>query len=118
MFSYSNQDLYCEQVALADVAAQAGTPAYVYSSRSILDNYRAYDQAFGELPHQVCYAVKANSSLAVLGLLAKAGAGFDIVSGGELFRVLAGRRRSFQSGVFRRWQDRRARWNTRSSKAS
>ncbi|MGA2115509.1 MAG: diaminopimelate decarboxylase [Bryobacteraceae bacterium] len=88
MFSYSNQDLYCEQVALADVAAQAGTPAYVYSSRSILDNYRAYDQAFGGLPHQVCYAVKANSSLAVLGLLAKAGAGFDIVSGGELFRVI------------------------------
>jgi diaminopimelate decarboxylase len=88
MFSYSNQDLYCEQVALADVAAHAGTPAYVYSSRGILDNYRAYDQAFGKLPHQVCYAVKANSSLAVLGLLAKAGAGFDIVSGGELFRVL------------------------------
>ena len=88
MFFYSNQDLYCEQVALADVAAQAGTPAYVYSSRSIIDNYRAYDQAFGGLPHQVCYAVKANSSLAVLGLLAKAGAGFDIVSGGELFRVL------------------------------
>ena len=88
MFFYSNQDLYCEQVALADVAAQAGTPAYVYSSRSIIDNYRAYDQAFGGLPHQVCYAVKANSSLAVLGLLAKAGAGCDIVSGGELFRVL------------------------------
>jgi diaminopimelate decarboxylase len=88
MFSYSNQDLYCEQVALADVAAREGTPAYVYSSQSVLENYRAYDQAFGGLPHQVCYAVKANSSLAVLALLAKAGAGFDIVSGGELFRVI------------------------------
>ena len=89
MFSYSDNDLYCEQVALADVAAQVGTPAYVYSSQTILTNYRAYDEAFGALPHTVCYAVKANSSLAVLALLAKAGAGFDIVSGGELARVLA-----------------------------
>jgi diaminopimelate decarboxylase len=89
MFSYSGNDLYCEQVALADLAAHVGTPAFVYSSQTILANYRAYDEAFGELPHAVCYAVKANSSLAVLALLAKAGAGFDIVSGGELARVLA-----------------------------
>jgi diaminopimelate decarboxylase len=88
MFSYSLNDLYCEQVALADLAHRIGTPAYVYSSQTILANYRAYDEAFADLPHSVCYAVKANSSLAVLGLLAKAGAGFDIVSGGELFRVL------------------------------
>jgi len=88
MFSYSDRDLYCEQVALADIAAHAGTPVYVYSSQAILGNYRAYDAAFGEVPHTVCYAVKANSSLAILALLAKAGAGFDIVSGGELFRVL------------------------------
>ena len=87
MFSYSQDDLYCEQVPLADLAAGTGTPAYVYSSQSILANYRAYDEAFGDLPHSVCYAVKANSSLAVLRLLAEAGAGFDIVSGGELFRV-------------------------------
>src|SRR5271157_3125556 len=88
MFSYSQNDFYCEQVALADLAARAGTPAYVYSSQAILANYRAYDDALGDLPHSVCYAVKANSSLAVLALLAKAGAGFDIVSGGELFRVI------------------------------
>lgn len=88
MFSYSENDLYCEQVPLADLAARTGTPAYVYSSQTLLDNYRAYDEAFGEIPHTVCYAVKANSSLGVLALLAKAGAGFDIVSGGELFRVL------------------------------
>ncbi|HWC96898.1 MAG TPA: diaminopimelate decarboxylase [Candidatus Sulfopaludibacter sp.] len=88
MFSYSENDLYCEQVPLADLAARVGTPAYVYSSETILANYRAYDQAFGDLPHSVCYAVKANSSLAILGLLARAGAGFDIVSGGELYRVL------------------------------
>jgi diaminopimelate decarboxylase len=88
MFWYSQNDLYCEQVPLADLAARTGTPAYVYSSQTLLDNYRAYDEAFGDLPHTVCYAVKANSSLGVLALLAKAGAGFDIVSGGELFRVL------------------------------
>ena len=88
MFSYSQNDLYCEQVPLADLAARVGTPAYVYSSQALLANYRAYDEAFADLPHTVCYAVKANSSLAVLALLAKAGAGFDIVSGGELFRVL------------------------------
>jgi diaminopimelate decarboxylase len=88
VFAYSQNDLYCEQVPLADIAARVGTPAYVYSTETILSNYRAYDEAFGDLPHTVCYAVKANSSLAVLSLLAKAGAGFDIVSGGELFRVL------------------------------
>ncbi len=88
MFSYSHNDLYCEQVPLADLAAATGTPAYVYSSQAILDNFRAYDRAFGDVPHSVCYAVKANSSLAVLALLARAGAGFDIVSGGELYRVI------------------------------
>jgi len=88
MFSYSENDLYCEQVPLADLAARTGTPAYVYSSQTLLGNYRAYDEAFGDIPHTVCYAVKANSSLGVLALLARAGAGFDIVSGGELFRVL------------------------------
>ena len=88
MFLYSGDDLYCEGAALADVAARVGTPAYVYSAQAILDNFRAYDEAFGDIPHLVCYAVKANSSLALLALLARAGAGFDIVSGGELFRVL------------------------------
>src|ERR1700741_2000139 len=88
MFSYSENDFYCEQVPLADLAARVGAPAYVYSSETILTNFRAYHTAFGNLPHTVCYAVKANSSLAILALLAKAGAGFDIVSGGELFRVL------------------------------
>ncbi len=88
MFHYSDRDLYCEDVPLADIARRAGTPAYVYSSAAILENYRAYDDALAGLPHAVCYAVKANSSLAILALLAKAGAGFDIVSGGELYRVL------------------------------
>jgi diaminopimelate decarboxylase len=88
MFHYTENTLYCEGVPLADIAKSAGTPAYVYSSQTILDNYRAYDDAFGDLDHTVCYAVKANSSLGILSLLAKAGSGFDIVSSGELYRVL------------------------------
>src|SRR5437667_9920835 len=88
MFHYVENTLYCENVPLADIAKAAGTPAYVYSSATILDNYRAYDESFGDLPHTVCYAVKANSSLGILALLAKEDSGFDIVSSGELFRVL------------------------------
>src|SRR5579864_5843348 len=85
---YRDQTLYCEEVALADIARREGTPAYVYSRAKILEKFRDYEEAFGEVPHQVCYAVKANANLAILRLLAEAGAGFDIVSGGELFRVL------------------------------
>jgi diaminopimelate decarboxylase len=88
MFSYCEQDLFCDGVSLADIARKVGTPAYVYSARGILDNYRAYDEAFAGVEHTICYAVKANSNLAVLAALARAGSGFDIVSGGELFRVL------------------------------
>src|SRR5437867_83554 len=88
MFTYLDHSLHCESVSLADIAQCAGTPCYVYSSRTILENYRAYDEALGDVPHSICYAVKANASLAILGLLARAGSGFDIVSGGELFRVL------------------------------
>ena len=88
MFRYSNGKLYCEQVDLDAIARSAGTPCYVYSAQSILDAYRSYEDAFGDMPHMVCYAVKANSTLGVLSLLARAGAGFDIVSGGELYRVL------------------------------
>src|SRR5271167_1444549 len=86
---YRGKDLFCEDVALADIAKSEGTPCYVYSGTAILDRYREYDEAFGNTPHQVCYAVKANSNLALLRWLAQAGAGFDIVSGGELFRVLS-----------------------------
>lgn len=87
-YSYEGDTLFCEGVSLPDIAAAAGTPCYVYSQADILARYHDYDQAFGDVPHSVCYAVKANSNLTVLRLLAHAGAGFDIVSGGELFRVL------------------------------
>lgn len=81
--------LHAEGVPLSAVAAAHGTPTYVYSRAEIEARFRAYDAAFGRHPHLVCFAVKANSNLAVLNLLARLGAGFDIVSGGELERVLA-----------------------------
>jgi diaminopimelate decarboxylase len=87
-FHYRDGELYCEQVPLARVADEFGTPLYVYSAGTILDHYRRLDAAIAPLDHLVCYAVKANSNGAILKLLAEAGAGFDIVSGGELFRVL------------------------------
>lgn len=87
-FGYRNGSLHAEDVALSRIAESAGTPCYVYSAKAIAGNYRAYDAAFGDLPHTVCYAVKANSNLSILRLLAGLGAGFDIVSGGELFRVI------------------------------
>jgi len=82
-------ELHCEGVALAAIARELGTPTYVYSSAALTANYRAYAEALAGTGHLICYAVKANSNLAVLNLLARLGAGFDIVSGGELARVLA-----------------------------
>lgn len=87
-YSYLREQLHCESVPLAAIASEAGTPCYVYSQADIESRFRAYDDAFGEMPHQVCYAVKANSNLSVLQLLRELGSGFDIVSGGELYRVL------------------------------
>ncbi|HEY4639511.1 MAG TPA: diaminopimelate decarboxylase [Candidatus Udaeobacter sp.] len=88
-FRYRDDRLYCEDVDLTRVAAELGTPTYVYSAGTILDHYRRLDAALAPLDHLICYAVKANSNRAILKLLVGAGAGFDIVSGGELFRVLA-----------------------------
>ena len=85
---YRDQTLYLDDVPLADIARREGTPSYVYSGAAILDRFQAYEKAFGDVPHKVCYAVKANSNLSILKLLVEAGAGFDIVSGGELFRAM------------------------------
>jgi diaminopimelate decarboxylase len=88
-FHYRDGRLYCEEVDLASVAKEFGTPTYVYSEATILDHYKRLDAALAPLDHLICYAVKANSNGAILDLLVRANAGFDIVSGGELFRVLA-----------------------------
>jgi diaminopimelate decarboxylase len=88
-FSYRDRQLYAENVRLADIAQQLGTPCYVYSRAALEERFRAFADALKGRDHLVCYAVKANSNLAVLNLLARLGSGFDIVSGGELERVLA-----------------------------
>jgi diaminopimelate decarboxylase len=87
-FVYRNQNLFVEDCDLEAIARREGTPLYVYSKQAILSRYQAYESGFGDFPHQICYAVKANSNLSILRILAEAGAGFDIVSGGELFRVI------------------------------
>ncbi len=88
-FHYHDGHLHCEDVDLARVAEEFGTPAYVYSAGTILDHYTRLDAALAPIDHLICYAVKANSNRAILNLLADKAAGFDIVSGGELYRVLA-----------------------------
>src|SRR5207237_8119745 len=87
LFHCRSGRLYCEDVDLERVAEKFGTPTYVYSASTILDHYLRLDVALAPLDHLICYAVKANSNRAILKLLADAGAGFDIVSGGELFRA-------------------------------
>lgn len=87
-FAYSKGQLYAEGVPLIDIASRFGTPAYVYSKQALSDHFLAYQQALSGQSHLICYAVKANSNLAVLKVLADLGAGFDIVSVGELQRVL------------------------------
>ncbi|HZY62748.1 MAG TPA: diaminopimelate decarboxylase, partial [Edaphobacter sp.] len=99
-FLYRNRTLYCDGVALSALAEKNGTPLYVYSARQIVERFRLFDDAFQDRPHTVCYAVKANSSLALLRLLAEQGAGFDIVSGGELERVRKANKAALRRVVF------------------
>jgi diaminopimelate decarboxylase len=88
-FHYQQDQLFVENVSLSDIAQRFGTPCYVYSRAALTDGYRQFADAFKGREHLICYAVKANSNLAILNLFARLGAGFDIVSGGELQRVLA-----------------------------
>ena len=87
-FEYIGPELYCEGVALAEIADTVGTPVYVYSRAEIERAYHAFDAALAGIPHEICYAVKANSTLGILGVLVQLGAGADIVSIGELYRWL------------------------------
>jgi diaminopimelate decarboxylase len=87
-FWYRNDRLYCEDVPVADIARRVGTPFYLYSQATLERHFRVFDGAFQGLPHLTCYAVKANGNLAILGLFRRLGAGFDIVSGGELYRAI------------------------------
>jgi diaminopimelate decarboxylase len=87
-FEYRDGELFAEQVPVKRIAREVGTPAYIYSLATLRRHYRVFDQAFAKVPHLVCFSVKSNSNLAVLRTFAKEGGGFDIVSGGELFRAL------------------------------
>ena len=87
-FEYRNGQLFAENIAVAEIARTHGTPCYVYSRATLERHWHAFNDAFGSQPHLVCYAVKANSNLAILNLFARLGSGFDIVSGGELERVI------------------------------
>ena len=97
---YAKRELRCEQVPLADLATRFGTPLYVYSAKSIRERVQEFDQAFRGVTHTICYSVKANSNLSILRLLDKLGCGFDVVSGGELQRVLRANRRAAKKAVF------------------
>jgi diaminopimelate decarboxylase len=88
-FNYQGNSLFAEDVAVADIATKYGTPCFIYSRATLERHYRMYEEALAELPNMICFAVKANSNLAVLNVLARLGAGFDIVSAGELDRVIA-----------------------------
>jgi diaminopimelate decarboxylase len=92
--------LHCDDVSLVRLAERYGTPLYVYSATAIRERLAAFDNAFRDVPHTICYSVKANSNLSILRLLARQGCGFDVVSGGELERVLAADRRAAKRVVF------------------
>lgn len=87
-FHYRGEDLYCEEVPITALAEQIGTPFYLYSHATLTRHFRVFDEAFHEVPHLICFAVKANANLAILRLFATMGGGADVVSGGELFRAL------------------------------
>ena len=87
-FEYRQGELYCEQVPVSQIAKEVGTPCYIYSHATLTRHFRVYDSAFKNIPHITAFAMKANSNLAILRLMAKEGSGVDIVSGGELFRAL------------------------------
>jgi diaminopimelate decarboxylase len=87
-FEYREGELYCEDVPVSRIAKEVGTPCYIYSHATLIRHFRAYDGAFQNIPHLIAFAMKANSNLAILRLMAKEGSGADIVSGGELFRAL------------------------------
>src|ERR1700742_4501458 len=99
-FPQNQSVLHCERVSLPYLAKKYGTPLYVYSSGQILDRYQLFSNAFAHRDHLICYSVKANSNLSILKLLAARGSGFDIVSGGELQRILSVSKKAAHRVVF------------------
>ena len=87
-FRYRNKKMFCENVSVADIVEEVGTPAFIYSKRTFLDAFHEFDSAFSEIDHLVCYSMKANSNINLCNMLAKAGSGIDCNSGGEFFRAM------------------------------
>ncbi len=87
-FQYKDKELYCEDVSIKEIAKEVGTPFYLYSYNTLKNHFNAFNSAFADIPHLVCFAVKANSNIALLKIFSEEGGGFDIVSGGELYRAL------------------------------
>ncbi|MBI1987905.1 MAG: diaminopimelate decarboxylase [Nitrospinae bacterium] len=87
-FLYRGSELYCEDLPISRIAEEVKTPFYLYSHQTLTRHFRVFDEAFEDLPHLICFAVKANANLAILKLFAREGSGFDVVSGGELYRAL------------------------------
>src|SRR5258707_6045598 len=99
-FTYKNDELHCDGLGINKLAKKFGTPLYLYSASAIRERYRILERAFHHVRHTVCYSVKANSNLSILRLLAGMGAGFDIVSGGELERVRRAHKKALGKVVF------------------
>jgi diaminopimelate decarboxylase len=99
-FTFQKNHLFADQIPMAYLAEKYGTPLYIYSASTIRDRFRTFDAAFRRIPHTVCYSVKANSNLSLLKMLARHGSGFDVVSGGELERVLYVSRKAAEKVVF------------------
>lgn len=99
-FQYKGPDLLADKVPAADLARKFGTPLYVYSATALRERFQAFNAAFTRVPHTICYSVKANSNLSILRMLANLGSGFDVVSGGELERVLAADKKAARKVVF------------------
>jgi len=87
-FQYRGENLFCEEVAISDIAASVGTPFYLYSRQTLENHFRAFDSAFGKVDHLICFSAKANSNLAVLRVFVRLGGGVDVVSGGEIYRAI------------------------------
>ena len=104
-FKYQDDQLFCEEVPVSAIAREAGTPFYLYSHRTLRHHFRIFDAAFAEVPHIVCFAVKANSNTAILRIFVREGGGVDLVSGGELYRALKAGVDPGENRLFRRRQE-------------
>ena len=87
-FHYVNNDFWCEEVPIEKIVSEVGTPAYIYSYKTLCNHFNVFNKSFSDLPHIICFAAKANSNIAILRTFSQLGGGADIVSGGELYRAL------------------------------